>query len=129
MQRGSAAADPQFEAAVAEDVGDRGFLGDLDRVVHRQQRHRRAEADAARPLGRGGQHHQRIGKYRKAPAEVKLAEPYRIEPDLVAEFYLRQNVLIALLLGISGRARQLVKEPEAHVVPSKAIGDSPRTTR
>src|SRR5205814_8375520 len=85
VQRRGAAADAEFEAAVAEDVGDRDFLGDLDRVMHRQQRHRRAEADAARPLGRSGQHHQRIGKYRKASTEVKFAEPYRIEPDGVTQ--------------------------------------------
>ena len=60
---------------------------------------------------------------------MKLAEPYRIEPDGITELYLRNDVLIALLLGISGRTGQLVEEPEAHVVPYKAIGDLARVTR
>ena len=122
MQRRGAAADAEFKPAVAENVGDRGFLGDLDRVVHRQQRHRRAEPDAARPLGRGSQHHQWIGKYRKAATEMKLAEPHRVEPDRIAELYLRHDVLIALLLGISGRTGQLIEEPEAHGVPRRLLG-------
>src|SRR5437667_126306 len=85
---------------------------------------RAAPADAARPLGRRGQHHQGVGKYRKAATEVKLAEPYRIEPDSVAELYLREDVLIALMLGISRRTRQLVEEPETHESsPKSHIGD------
>jgi hypothetical protein len=62
VQRRGAAADPEFQPAVAKDIGDRGLLSDLDRVVQWQQRHRRAETDARRPLRRCGQHHQWIGK-------------------------------------------------------------------
>jgi hypothetical protein len=45
---------------------------------------------------------------------VQFAEPYRIEPDPVAELYLREDVPVALMLGIPRRARQLVEESEAH---------------
>src|SRR5437773_732073 len=34
-----------YSTTVAEDVGDRRFLGDLYRAVQRQQGHRRAEAN------------------------------------------------------------------------------------
>ena len=51
---------------------------------------------------------------------MQLAEPHRVEAERVAELDLREDVLIALLLGISGRARQLVEKPEAHVLSSPA---------
>ena len=85
----NAASDTKFETTIAEDVGDRSFLGDLDRVVQRQQRHRRAETDLLRPLRRRGQRYQRVGQYRKGPDEMNLAEPDRIKAKRVAEIYLR----------------------------------------
>ena len=72
-------------------------------------------------LRRRGQHHQRVGKDRKAAAEMQFAEPHRVEPDPVAELDLRQDVVVALLLGKPGRARQLVEEPEAHAVHPRFV--------
>ena len=90
------ATDAEFKATVAEDVGDRRLLGDLYRAVQWQQGHRRAEANAAGPLGRGSQHHQRIGKYRKFSNKMNLAKPHRIEADSIAELYLCDDVFISL---------------------------------
>src|SRR5690349_8030078 len=118
------ASDAEFETAIAEDVGDRGFFGDLDRVVQRQQGHRRAEPDPLRPLRRRGQRHQRVGKYREGPDEVNLAEPDRIKAELVTQLYLRQDILIALMFGKSVGAGQLVEEPEAHALPLSPYRDS-----
>ncbi len=114
MQGRGAASDPEFQPSVAEDVGDRGLFGDLDRVVQRQERHRRAEPDAGCPLRRRRQHHQRVGQDRKRAAEMQFAEPHRIEADLVPEFDLTDDVVVALLLRIAGRTGQLVEKPEAH---------------
>ena len=82
------ATDTEFKATVAKDVRDRRFLGDLYRAVQRQQSYRRAEANAAGPLGRSSQHHQRIGKDRELSNKMNLAKPHRIEADSIAEFYL-----------------------------------------
>jgi hypothetical protein len=68
------------------------FIG----AVQWQQGHRRAEANAAGPLGRGSQHHQRIGKYRKFSNKMNLAKPHRIEADSIAELYLCDDVFISL---------------------------------
>jgi hypothetical protein len=116
------AANPEFKATVAEDVGDRRFLGDLYRAVQWQQGHRCAEANAAGPLGRGSEHHQRIRKYRKFTNKVNLAEPRRIKADSISELYLYDDVFISLSLRISVSARQLVEESETHAfLPSFLI--------
>src|SRR5215469_660055 len=113
----NAASDAEFKTTITDDVGNRGFLGDLDRVVQRQQRHRRTETDLLRPLRRRGQCHQRVGQYRKGPNEVNLAEPDGVKAKRVAEIYLRQNILVTLMFGKSVGARQLVEEPKAHGLP------------
>ncbi len=122
----NAASDAEFKTTITEDVGNRGFLGDLDRVVQRQQRHRRAETDLLRPLRRRGQCHQRVGQYRKGPDEVNLAEPDGVKAKRVAEIYLRQNILVALMFGKSVGARQLVEESKAHGLPPFALPELPR---
>src|SRR6516165_6064040 len=111
--RGDAAAT-ELEPPVAKNVGNRRFLGDLHRVVQGQQSHRGSEANAGRALRRSRQHHQRIGEDRKGPAEVTLAEPYRVKAELIAELDLRHEVPVALTLGETARARQLIEKPEAH---------------
>src|SRR5689334_16748568 len=111
------ASDAEFKTTITENVGNRGLLGDLDGVVQRQQRHRRAETDLLRPLRRRGQRHQRVGQYREGSDEVNLAEPDRIKTKRVAEVYLGQDILVALMLGKSVGAGKLVEEPKAHPFP------------
>ena len=111
-----AAADAEFEAAVRQDVADRRLLGDLDRAVQRQQRHRGAKTDAARPLRRRGQYDQRVGEDRERPDKVDFAEPDGVEAEFVGEIDLRQDVPVALLLGIPVGARQLIEKPKAHAI-------------
>src|SRR6266496_3089292 len=45
---------------------------------------------------------------------MEFAEPYGVEPDMIAEFDLPDDVLVTLALRIAGGAGQLVEEPEAH---------------
>ena len=114
MQGRGAAADAEFEPALAQHVGGRRGLGDADRMVQRQQGDGRAEANAARALCGGRQYHQRIGKDRKGAAEVEFAKPGGIETERLAQFDLRQDVGEASALGVALRARQLVEEAEPH---------------
>jgi|SRR6516164_2910064 len=114
MQWRGAAATTELEPPVAEDVGNRRFLGDLYRVVQGQQSHRGSQANAGRALRRRCQHHQRVGEDREGSAEMELAEPYRVKAKLIAELDLRHDVPVALTLGETARARQLIEKPEAH---------------
>jgi hypothetical protein len=61
IERERAAPDPEFEPSVAEDIGGRGLLDDLHRVMQRQQGNRGSEPDAPGSLRGGRQDHQRIG--------------------------------------------------------------------
>jgi hypothetical protein len=45
VKRRGAAADAEFEPPVAQEIDDRRLFRDLDRVVERQKRHRRAKPD------------------------------------------------------------------------------------
>jgi hypothetical protein len=45
---------------------------------------------------------------------MQFTEPHRVEPDLVAEFDLSDDIAVALPLRITGRTGQLVEKPEAH---------------
>src|SRR5215469_92606 len=130
IERERAAPDPEFEPSIAEDVGGRGLLDDLHRAMQRQQGYRGAEPDAAGSLPSCRQDHQRIGKDRERPAEVKLSEPRGIEAKLVAELDLREDVAVALALGVAARTRQLVEEAEAHLFFLTAyLYDAPLTRR
>src|SRR5947208_13797515 len=64
---------------------------------------------------------------------MQLAEPDRVEPNLVAEFDLGQDVVVALLLRKAGSAGQLVEKSEAHASSRGPIlscaGDSMRSDR
>jgi hypothetical protein len=46
---------------------------------------------------------------------VELAEPRGIEAEVVAELDLCEDVPVALMLGKSARAWQLIEEAEAHL--------------
>jgi len=100
VHRRGAAAGPELEATVAEEVGDGGLFGNLHGIVQGQQRDRRAQADPRRALRRRRQHHERIGENRERAAEVELAEPHRVEAQHVPELDLRHQVLVPLILGI-----------------------------
>ena len=118
VHRSRAASHPELQAPVAQDIGDGGLLGNLHGVVQGQQGDRGPQANARRPLGSRGQHHQRISQDREGPAEVKLAEPYGVEAQHFPELDLGHEVPISLALGIRARARQLIEEPETHSRPS-----------
>ena len=85
VNRRGAPPDSELQAPVAEQVGGGGLLGGLHRVVQREQRHRGAQADAARALGGGGQDHERVGEGGEGAAEVQLAEPRGVEAQGIAE--------------------------------------------
>src|SRR3990172_6574361 len=79
--RGFAAPDPELEASLAEVVHGGDVLGDAERVVQRQDLHRRPDAD---PLGAGGDrggHRDRRGEHGAARVEVDLAQPHAVEPQ------------------------------------------------
>jgi hypothetical protein len=116
VNRRGAAPDPELQAPVAEQVGGGGLLGGLHRVVQREQRHRGAQADAARALSGGGQDHERVGEGGERPAEVQLAEPGGVEAEGIAQLDLGHDVLVPLALGVSGGARELIEEAEAHAL-------------
>jgi hypothetical protein len=115
VKRESAAPDPEFEPSIAEDVGGRGLLDDLHRVMQRQQGYRGSEPDAPGSLRGRRQDHQRIGEDRERAAKVELSKPRRIEAKLISELDLREDVVVALILGETARARQLVEKAEAHL--------------
>jgi hypothetical protein len=45
---------------------------------------------------------------------VELSKPRGIEAEVIAEFDLREDVFVALMLGKTARAWQLVEKAEAH---------------
>ena len=56
---------------------------------------------------------------------LKCSSPshYRVEPDPVAKLDLRQDIVVPLLLGKAGRARQLIEKPEAHAFHPLQLAD------
>src|SRR5215469_4026538 len=77
-----AAAGGKIDPAVREQVERCPLLGDPDRMMKREYGDRRREADASRPRCDVGQH--QVGTRENAErAEVMLADPGRMEPDLL----------------------------------------------
>src|SRR5215471_6220091 len=46
---------------------------------------------------------------------MQFPQPGRIETKIIAEFDLREDVLVTLMLGKTARARQLVEKAKAHL--------------
>jgi hypothetical protein len=66
--------------------------------VQGKQGDRGAEANARCPLGSCRQHHERIGQDREGAAEVELAEPCRVEAQVVSQLDLGHEVVVSLTL-------------------------------
>ena len=103
--RGRASAHSQLQAAAAEDVHRGGLLGDFQRVVQGQERDGRAQANALGALGRRRQHGQRGGEPGDIGEKVDLGQPRGIKAQIVPELDLREDVVVALNLGLPFRTR------------------------
>src|ERR1700730_14315320 len=79
--RGSAAPDPELEAALAQMIDGGGFLRDAQRVVEGQDIHRRADVEALGAAGDGGGHGDRRGDDGAGRVEVDLPEPHAVEAE------------------------------------------------
>ena len=74
--------DPELEPSVGQEVDDRRFLGEVERVPDRRQRHRGADPGPARACGHGGREHERLGEVAVVEAVV-LGEPDAVGAELV----------------------------------------------
>jgi hypothetical protein len=77
---GVAAAEHQIDPSVGEVLQHRVVLGDLDRVIRRDQRHRRAQDDPVRQ--RGDVRQQRRGRRREERRVVVLADREYVESNV-----------------------------------------------
>ena len=75
----AAAADAELEAALADVVDGRDFLGDAQRVVQGKNLDGRAHADSPRAGGDGARHLERGGDHRARRGEMDLAEPDTVD--------------------------------------------------
>ena len=85
-------ADPRVHAPAGEDVQGAEVLGVAQRVLPAQGRHGGTELDPGGPL-RGGREHRH--RRRDAGLEVAVAQPDRVEPELLAQDDLGEQVLVA----------------------------------
>ena len=118
LVRRGAAADADLDATAAEVIQHADFLGEPQRVVRRQHVDQRAETDAARALGDGGQEHARrrrqVERRRVMLAHVirakagAVVEPDQLEPLLVL---LREGIRAAVVLIEDAELHRLVPTP------------------
>ena len=108
----------------ARDLVEHGVrLGQMQRVVQRQQRHRRAQPDARRPGGHRGQHHRREGNHPAVWMKVVLVRPGRIEAQPLAVLQQPQHALVevvhaAVRLGVIRRQRE---DAEFQLLPTPRL--------
>jgi hypothetical protein len=116
---GRGAARPKLEAAVGDDVEDRGAFGDPDRVVELGD----ADHDAVPDPDALGLHRARRQENLGCGAmgilfeKMVLHRPHVVKPELVGEANLLEGVLVDLVLGLGRpgpRHGQLVEDPELH---------------
>ncbi len=81
----------EIDPPARQQIEGRPLLGDPDRLMQRQHRHRRRQADLLGPRRDMGQHE--IGARQDAQrAEMMLADPRRMQPDLLGVQRLVENV-------------------------------------
>jgi len=85
-------ADARVEPAAGQHVHRGQVLGQAQRVLPAQRDHRRAQLDAAGPLGRRGQEGHRGGD---AELEVAVADPGAVQAELLAQLDDLQRGLVA----------------------------------
>ena len=90
----AAAAEPDRQPAAGQGVERGQLLGDRQRVVERQDDQRRADRDAPRPPGRRERQQERLRRQALMHAEVVLGQPERLEPQLVRQRRLREELLV-----------------------------------
>lgn len=80
-----AAPDAEFDPAAAEQVGQGGVLGDPERVVQRQRRHRGTEPDPVGPCGHCGEVDERGGDDAALRTQVVLGDPEGVEAEVLGD--------------------------------------------
>ncbi len=95
-----AAAGGEIDAAARQEIERRPFLGDMQRMVHRQQGHGRRQSQLGRGARQLRQHRQRRGVDAQQ-VEMMLTDPGRVQSDLLCPQRLGIDVLDEGL----GRAR------------------------
>ena len=86
-----AAAGGEIDPAAAQQIERRPLLGDADRMMQRQHRHRRREPDVLRARGDIGEHEVGAGQHAER-VEMMLADPGRMHAELVGEQRLVEDV-------------------------------------
>ena len=117
-QRVATGTQAQLEPAAAEDVDDRGVLGDPDRVLQRQDHDGGAETNALGALGGGREKGERRGETGAVVQEVVLGHPAAVVAELLGS---REQVeREAIGVGSVVPNMQMGQEAKAQPLPSRA---------
>jgi hypothetical protein len=109
----AAAADAHVEAAAAHHVEHGQLLGEVHRMVQRQERDAHAEAESRGAGGqKGGQH--RRGRAEPVVVEVVLGDPHRVIPERLRGQHLLEVGPVDGVLAPRFVALHEVEEPEVH---------------
>src|ERR1700730_3136208 len=109
----AAAADAELEAALADVVDGRDFLGDAQGVVQGKDLDGCAHADSPRAGGDGARHLERGGDHRARRGEMDLAEPDTVDSPGLGPVGLLEDVPERRDL-IRSVTDLLDKDPEMH---------------
>jgi hypothetical protein len=114
---GIGASGAELEAAVRQLVEHGGALGDVDRMVSRQDAHAEPDPDPPGQLTEGAEQDLGARRAREPGEEVMLHEPEVVEPDLLGEHALLDRLLVERV-PVDARARErslrFVEQAESH---------------
>jgi hypothetical protein len=118
----AAPADAEVEPAAGEVIDGGHVLGEPQGMAQRQHLDRDADLDAPGAGGHGARHHQRRGQDGAALLEVELAEPHRVEAELLRRPHLGHGLLEGGRLAHAVRALELGEQPELEPAACGARG-------
>src|SRR5262249_48849047 len=106
-------------ATITDDIEHRGALGHPHRMIilARQEGDRMADANPLGALGEGAVENFRGRAVGKFPQEVVLYRPEILEADLVSQFHLGHDLLVALVLDaviVGFWHLDFIHEPKLH---------------
>nr|BFE87592.1 hypothetical protein GCM10020093_101930 [Planobispora longispora] len=119
-----AAPDAQLQPSAGEQVHHGRLLGDVDRVVQRQDHDPGAEAEPFGPGGQVGQHGEQVG-HDPVVAEVVLGQSHPGEPQLLGEFRQLQVVVVDVLEALAVEPVEEVEGRELHRRPLAVVSVCP----
>jgi hypothetical protein len=106
--------EAQIQPAAGEQVGDRGVLGQPQRVVQRGEQHRGAQPDAPRAGAQGGDHGEQRGQVAVVD-QVVLGQPHGVEAPALGRHGEVNGLLIHLRPRAAPGPRVAEIEPDAEL--------------